>query len=78
MSLVDEARGMQRKTGGPCAMQRVKQSDSKLYAEIMEALASEVDCASIHRALMNRETPVQFSRDILERHRRGDCVRCAE
>ena len=78
MSLVDEARAMQRKTGGPCAMQRIKQSDPKLHAEIVEALASDVDCAAIGRALANRDMPVQFSRDILERHRRGDCVRCTE
>lgn len=77
MSLLDEARAIQRKTGTPCAMQRIKEADPELYAEFIEALASDLSSAVIAQAFANRKhKPVQISYQILGRHRRGDCTWC--
>lgn len=84
MSLLDEARSQEQRTGSSCALQRTKQQNPDLYAEIVEALESDVNCAALARAIdqRNRERkendppPILITRDMLERHRRGDCRRC--
>ena len=84
MSLLDEARALEYKSGSSCAMQRIKEQDPALHAEIIRALASDLTCASIARAIDKRNEkrteddppPIPVNRDILERHRRGDCRRC--
>lgn len=74
MSLLNEAREEQKTAGTPCALRRLQEAKPDLYTETLEALASDVSCSAIARALDKRGEPI--SRLILERHRRGDCQRC--
>ena len=74
MSLLDEARQARRHNGVNCAVQKLRLSDPALYAELIEALASEVECSAISVALHMKG--VDMDGNVLTRHRRGYCVRC--
>ena len=74
MSLLDDARQAHRPNGINCVVQKLRLSDPALYAELMEALASEVECSAISVALHRKG--VDMDGNVLTRHRRGNCARC--
>jgi hypothetical protein len=74
MSLLDEAVSLQQKPGSPCKLYHLRTEDPKLYAEILDALASTVHASAISTALKKRG--VEIKADALSRHRRNDCERC--
>jgi hypothetical protein len=74
MTLLDEAINLQRGTGAACSVSIVQMNDPKLYAELIEGLASTVQASALSRAL--KERGCYISGDRLTAHRRGECVQC--
>ncbi len=56
-------------------MHDLKETNPKLYAELMEALGSPVQVSAISRAL-KAQHGIWIAPDTLTRHKRGDCVQC--
>lgn len=72
-TLLDEAKALLDGPGGRCAVSSLAESDPKLYAELVEALASDVSHAAIARALKARGRSI--GQQSISRHRNGVC-RC--
>lgn len=74
MTLADEARAYVRRPGVPCALDIIRRTNPALAAEIDEAIATDVPAPAIMAALRARD--IDFDRQVITRHRRGDCKRC--
>lgn len=71
MALIDEAQAMTRSQGTKCSVGLLAKSDPDLYAELVEALESDVSSNAIGRALKARGVPI--SGQSVNRHRTGVC-----
>lgn len=74
MTLLDEARALVRRPGITCALDTIRRANPVLAAEIDDAIASDVPAPAISEAL--RARGIELDRQVLNRHRRGDCIRC--
>jgi hypothetical protein len=74
MSLLTEAEALTSKVGGTCTVKRLlDRLPPEERAELVEALASEVETTALSKALLRRD--VDISSHTLRRHRRREC-RC--
>lgn len=73
MALVDEAKALAQSQGSKCSIGLLAKSDPDLYAELVEAMASDVKSNAIGRALQARGHDI--SGQTVNRHRVGMC-RC--
>lgn len=73
MSLLDEAKGLAKRSGGTCGVtvlvSRLSQSEQD---ELHEALAADISARALSEALRARGHDINYQ--VITRHRAGNCA----
>jgi hypothetical protein len=79
MAIADEVKDYARPRGNPCTVWTMGQAHPDLYAQLMEALATEEFASTVARWWNDtraEESGLRISGDNVQRHRTKECTWC--